>query len=79
MTDHVYKKIEVVGSSTDSIEDAASNAVKEAAKSIHNLRWMEVSEIRGHIENNEIHHWQVGVKLGFTLEQKGAPETQPDG
>ena len=75
MTDHVYKKIEIVGSSTESIEDAANNAVKEAAKSVHNLRWMEVTEIRGHIENDELHHWQVGVKIGFTLEQENAPET----
>ena len=75
MTDHVYKKIEIVGSSTESIEDAANNAVKEAAKSVHNLRWMEVTEIRGHIENDELHHWQVGVKIGFTLEQEQAPET----
>jgi len=75
MSDHVYKKIEIVGSSTESIEDAANNAVKEAAKSVHNLRWMEVTEIRGHIENDELHHWQVGVKIGFTLEQEQAPET----
>jgi flavin-binding protein dodecin len=75
MSDHVYKKIEIVGSSTESIEDAANNAVKEAAKSVHNLRWMEVTEIRGHIENDELHHWQVGVKIGFTLEQQEAPET----
>jgi len=78
MSDHVYKKIEIVGSSTTSIEDAANNAVKEAAKSVHNLRWMEVTEIRGHIENDELHHWQVGVKIGFTLEQEGAPETQQE-
>ena len=75
MTDHVYKKIEVVGSSTESIEDAASNAVNEASKSVRNLRWMEVNEIRGHLENDELHHWQVGVKIGFTLEQPAAPET----
>ena len=72
MSDHVYKKIELVGSSTESIEDAASNAVQKAAKSVNNLRWMEVTEIRGHIENNAIHHWQVGVKLGFTLEEPNA-------
>lgn len=78
MSDHVYKKIEIVGSSTESIEDAANNAVKEAAKSVHNLRWMEVTEIRGHIENDELHHWQVGVKLGFTLEQEEAPEIRSE-
>ena len=75
MSDHVYKKIEIVGSSTESIEDAANNAVKEAAKSVHNMRWMEVTEIRGHIENDELHHWQVGVKIGFTLESEDSPST----
>jgi len=75
MTDHVYKKIELVGSSTTSIEDATQNAVKEASKSVRNIRWLEVTEIRGHVEDDELHHWQVGVKLGFTMEQADAPET----
>lgn len=69
MSDHVYKSIELTGSSPDSIEDAVSTAISRASKTIHNLRWFEVNEIRGHIENNEIAHWQVKMKVGFTLDQ----------
>jgi len=68
MSDHVYKKIELTGSSTTSIEDAVSNAISKASKSLHNLRWFEVVETRGHIEKGAISHWQVTVKVGFTLE-----------
>ncbi|MFQ5889194.1 MAG: dodecin [Gemmatimonadota bacterium] len=68
MTDHVYKSIELTGSSSSSIEDAITNAVLRAAKTLHNLRWFEVTEIRGHIDNGAIAHWQVTTKLGFTLE-----------
>ncbi|MDA3873065.1 MAG: dodecin family protein [Kiritimatiellae bacterium] len=75
MSDHVYKKIEVVGSSTESIEKAAQRAVKKASESVHNLRWMEVTDIRGHLVDGEIDHWQVGVKIGFTMESESAPET----
>ncbi|MFP4167174.1 MAG: dodecin [Opitutales bacterium] len=75
MTDHIYKKLELVGSSSDSIEQAVQNAVAHASKSVRNMRWVEVKEIRGHIVDSKVEHWQVGVKLGFTLEQEGAPET----
>ncbi len=68
MTNHVYKKIEIVGSSKTSIEEAVNNAVAKAAESIHNMRWLEVVETRGHIENGKIDHWQVVVKIGFTLD-----------
>lgn len=68
MSDHVYKKIELTGSSQTGIEDAVNNAISKAAKSVHNMRWFEVVETRGHIENEAIHHWQVTVKVGFTLE-----------
>lgn len=68
MSDHVYKKIELVGSSKESIEDATQNAVVKAAKSVRNMRWIEVNEIRGHIVDGKVEHWQVGVKIGFTLE-----------
>lgn len=68
MSDHIYKKIELVGSSTTGIEDAVSNAVTRAAETIRNMRWFEVGEIRGHIDNNKIDHWQVTVKIGFTLD-----------
>lgn len=68
MSDHTYKKIELVGSSKESIEAAAQNAVNKASESVRNMRWMEVGEIRGHLVDGSIDHWQVGVKIGFTLE-----------
>ena len=68
MNDHIYKKIELVGSSPIGIEDAVTNAVSRAAKTVRNMRWFEVSEIRGHIVDNKIDHWQVSVKIGFTLD-----------
>ncbi len=69
MSDHVYKKIELVGSSTTSIEDAVQNALSLASQTMRNMRWFEVVETRGHIEENKIHHWQVTVKVGFTLDR----------
>jgi flavin-binding protein dodecin len=69
MSDHIYKKIELVGSSPVSIEDAVKNAVEHAAKTVRNMRWFEVSETRGHIVDGKIDHWQVTVKIGFTLER----------
>ena len=68
MSNHIYKKIELVGSSTNSIEEAVQNAVAKAAQSLRNLRWFEVVETRGQIENNKVAHWQVTIKVGFTLE-----------
>ena len=68
MSDHVYKKIELVGSSPESIEAAIANALARAKKTIRNMRWLEVTETRGHIESGKIDHWQVAVKVGFTLE-----------
>ena len=69
MSDHVYKKLELVGSSTTSIEDAVQNALARADKTIRNMRWFEVTETRGHNEDNRINHWQVTVKVGFTLDR----------
>ena len=69
MSDHVYKVIEIVGSSTESIEKAIENAVTRASKSLHNLRWFEVVETRGHIEGDKVAHWQVTLKIGFTLDE----------
>lgn len=68
MSKHIYKKIELVGSSPDSIEDAVQNAVAKAAQSLRNMRWFEVVETRGQIDNDRIAHWQVTIKVGFTLE-----------
>lgn len=68
MSNHVYKITELAGSSTKSIEDAVNNAINRAAKTIRNMRWIEVIETRGHIEDGKLAHWQVKVKIGFTLE-----------
>jgi len=70
MSDHVYKITELTGSSPKSIEDAVTQAVSRASKTLRNLRWFEVSEMRGHIENGKVAHWQVTVKIGFTLEDE---------
>ena len=69
MSDHVYKKIELVGSSSSSIEEAVQNAVARAHKTIRNMRWFEVSETRGNIENGRVDHWQVTLTVGFTLDK----------
>lgn len=68
MSEHVYKKIELVGSSPIGIEEAVKNAVERAGKSLRNLRWFEVVETRGHIEDGQVAHWQVTIQVGFTLE-----------
>ncbi|HEV2083677.1 MAG TPA: dodecin [Gemmatimonadales bacterium] len=68
MPDHVYKTIELVGSSTRGMEDAVQKAIAKAAETVRNLRWFEVLDTRGHIEAGKVAHWQVTVKLGFTLD-----------
>lgn len=68
MADHIYKKIELVGSSPNSFDEAVKNALARAAKTIRNMRWFEVAETRGYIEEGNIAHWQVTLKIGFTLE-----------
>jgi len=68
MSDHVYKKLELVGSSRESIEAAVENALSRAERTVRNMRWFEITETRGHIESGKIDHWQVTVKVGFTLE-----------
>jgi flavin-binding protein dodecin len=70
MPDHVYKTIELVGSSTRGMEDAVQRAVAKAAQTVRNLRWFEVLDTRGHIEEGRVVHWQVSLKLGFTLEDE---------
>jgi transposase len=69
MSDHIYKKIELVGSSPVGIEDAVQNALSKASKSLRNLRWFEVLETRGHVEGSKIDHWQVTIDVGFTLDE----------
>lgn len=66
--DHTYKKIEITGSSSVSQQEAIENAVAKAAESVRNMRWFEVVETRGHIDDQKIAHWQVTIKIGFTLD-----------
>ena len=68
MSQHVYKTLELTGSSTTSSDDAVRTAIEKAAKSVRGMRWFEVVECRGHIERDRIDHWQVTVKVGFALE-----------
>ncbi len=68
MSSHVYKLIELTGSSPDSIEAAVQNAIQKASQSVHSLRWFEVLETRGHIDEGMVAHWQVTIKVGFTLD-----------
>ena len=68
MSKHVYKSIELTGSSPSSIEDAVSTAIAKANESVRNMQWFEIVETRGHIEDGKVAHWQVTVKVGFTLE-----------
>ena len=68
MSDHVYKHIELTGSSPNSIEDAVQNAIERASRTVHNMRWLEIRDTRGHIEDGRVAHWQVTVEVGFTLD-----------
>ena len=68
MSEHTYKKIELVGSSPESFDAAVKNALARATKTIRNMRWFEVIDTRGHIEEGKVSHWQVTLKVGFTLE-----------
>ncbi len=68
MSDHTYKKIELTGSSKASMQEAIENAIAKASQSIHGMRWFEVIETRGHIDEGKIAHWQVTIKVGFTLD-----------
>ena len=68
MSSHTYKLIELTGSSPVGIEQAVANAISKANESIHNMRWFEVTDTRGHIEDGNIAHWQVSIKVGFTLD-----------
>jgi flavin-binding protein dodecin len=69
LSNHVYKTIELVGSSPTGSDDAVRNAIARASVTMHNLRWFEVMDTRGHLEDGTIRHWQVTVKVGFTLDE----------
>jgi flavin-binding protein dodecin len=68
MAEHVYKHIEITGTSQNSIDEAVANGIARAAKTVKHMRWFEVTQIRGDIESGGLSHWQVSVKIGFTLE-----------
>lgn len=68
MNDHVYKKIEVVGTSSKSTDDAIEQAIAKASESLHNMDWFEVLDTRGHIVDGKVAHYQVTVKIGFRLD-----------
>jgi flavin-binding protein dodecin len=68
MDDHIYRVIEIVGSSNKSVEDAINAGITRASKTIRNLRWFEVVRTSGHLEQGKVHHFQVTLKVGFTME-----------
>ena len=67
--DHVYKSIELTGTSAVGVEEAIQNAIGKASKSLHNLRWFEITNVRGDIQNGVVSHYQVTMKVGFTLDE----------
>jgi dodecin len=69
VSNHVYKTIELVGSSPSGSDEAVRNAITRASATMRNLRWFEITQTRGHIEDGKIGHWQVTVKVGFTLDE----------
>lgn len=68
MSDHVYKKLEIIGTSPKSIEDAVERAIAKTSETVKQLRWFEVVETRGDIKDGKVAHWQVTLKIGFTIE-----------
>ena len=68
MSSHVYKMLELTGSSPTSIEEAVQNAIAKANETVRNIQWFSITETRGHVHEGKVAHWQVTVKLGFTLE-----------
>ncbi|QCB95837.1 dodecin domain-containing protein [Arthrobacter sp. PAMC25564] len=69
MSNHTYSISEIVGTSNEGVDAAVRNGIAEAAKTLRNLDWFEVKEIRGHLNNGEVSDWQVTIKLGFRLER----------
>lgn len=68
MGNHVYKSTELTGSSSNSIDDAVRTAIERASKTLRDIRWFEVKDVRGHVKDGQVAHWQVTVKVGFTLD-----------
>lgn len=72
MTQHTYRVTEIVGTSHEGVDAAIRNAISRASETVRNLDWFEVTEVRGQIEDGEIQHYQVGLKIGFRLEDAGS-------
>ncbi|MFD3873364.1 dodecin [Streptomyces sp. NPDC058623] len=72
MSNHTYRVTEIVGTSTEGIDQAIRNGVSRASRTLRNLDWFEVTQMRGHIENGEVAHYQVGLKVGFRLDDEEA-------
>ncbi|MDB5938209.1 MAG: hypothetical protein JWP77_573 [Polaromonas sp.] len=68
MSNHVYKQLELTGSSSVSIEEAVSTAIAKAHETVRNIQWFTITETRGHVEGGKVAHWQVSLKIGFTLD-----------
>ena len=68
MSDHIYKSLELTGSSKIGIEDAVNKAIAKASETVRNIQWFNVVETRGHVQDGKVAHWQVTLKVGFTLE-----------
>ncbi len=68
MSDQVYKHIEITGTSSTTIEDAVNNALSRAGKTVHSMRWLEITEMRGAVDKDHVSQWQVTIKLGFKLD-----------
>ncbi|CAL9366220.1 MULTISPECIES: dodecin [Streptomyces] len=71
MSNHTYRVTEVVGTSPDGVDQAVRNAITRASQTLRKLDWFEVTQVRGQIEDGQVAHWQVGLKLGFRLEESG--------
>ena len=69
MSDHVYKQVELVGSSTQSSDDAIERALERAHATLRNIEWFQVTETRGHVVDGKVAHWQVGIKVGMRIEE----------
>ncbi|MFJ9911022.1 dodecin [Actinacidiphila glaucinigra] len=71
MTDHTYRVTEIVGSSSEGLDAAIRNGLSRASETLRNLDWFEVTQIRGHLEDGQVGHYQVGLKVGFRIEENG--------
>ncbi|MEX3104144.1 dodecin domain-containing protein [Streptomyces sp. V2] len=70
MSNHTYRVTEIVGTSPESVDQAVRNGIARASQTLRNLDWFEVTQVRGQIENGEVAHWQVGLKVGFRLDEE---------